>query len=171
MIHKQLLLIYNWLIVGCSLEIEGMGVCKEKNDLWWHATGCSPNMFSEQAQWSWFPKKPTSNKHSTSECLKGKSSLVWATASVFTNICRFSLMRPKILLCTSHGKGCAEIGMKQHSGQTRFPKMAADSILMSQKDLSLTRGALGLVFKEAFTWKQTFNWWILKQHLQHHEQI
>ncbi len=35
-IHKQHLLIYSWLIVGCSLEMEGMGVCKEnptRNDM------------------------------------------------------------------------------------------------------------------------------------------
>lgn len=44
-------------------------------------------------------KQPTSNKHSTSECLKAESSLLSAATWVFTNICRFPPMRPKFPLC------------------------------------------------------------------------
>lgn len=44
-------------------------------------------------------KQPTSNKHSTWECLKAESSLLSAATWVFTNICRFPPMRPKFPLC------------------------------------------------------------------------
>lgn len=116
-----------------------------------------------------FPKKPTPDKYSTSECLKGKASLVSGATRVFANICRFPLMRPKILLCTSHGKGCAEIWMKQHSSQTRFPhvKMVEGNILMSHKEHFVPRAALmksqGLL--RGWHTKQELNWRILNQHL------
>lgn len=64
-----------------------------------------------------FPQKPTPDKYSASDRLKGESPPpVPAATRTFANICRFPLMRPKIPPRVSHGKGW----MKQRSSQIRF---------------------------------------------------
>lgn len=154
-------------MVRCSLAMEVMGVCKEnpmriEND----RRGCTLNTLSERAQWSWFPKKPTSDKYSTSECLQGRSSLVSAASHVFTNICRFPPMRPKIVLRTSHGKR-----LGPGSGWNTIParrgfhskKMAeADIFNATQGALSTQRGpneVSGTLERSAHT-KRELNWLI-----------
>ena len=52
-------------------------------------------------------------------------------------------MRPEILLCTSHGKGGSEMGIKQHSTVKKEgeKKKVADNILMSHKEPPVPTGA------------------------------
>lgn len=104
---------------------------------------CMPNMFSEQAQWS-FVVKPTSDKYSTSERLKGKSSLVSGAARIFANICRFCLMRPKIPLCSSHGKRlCRDLddATFQPNEVSTVQVVEADILMSHKEGLSAQRGA------------------------------
>lgn len=61
---------------GIQLAHGGDGRMQRKPNSQWHARVFMPNMFRARAQWSWFAKKPTSDKYSTSERLKGKSSPV-----------------------------------------------------------------------------------------------
>lgn len=94
---KQDPLIYSRLIVRCSVGMKGMGMCTKK-PICENIQQATLQIYSaQQAQWSWSSEEPTSNKHPTSECSQ-------RPLCVFTNICRFPLMRPNIPLRISHGK-------------------------------------------------------------------
>lgn len=120
---------------GMLLGDGGDGYMQRKPNVQRYARGCMPNMFSEQAQRS-FVVKPTSDKYSTSERLKGKSSLVSGAARAFANICRFRRMRPKIPLCSSHGKRlCRDLDDATfHPNEVSTVKVVEGDILTSHKE-------------------------------------
>lgn len=149
------------MLGGCLVD-EGDDCMQREPNVQWYARGCMPNMFSERAQWS-FVVKPTSDKYSTSERLKGKSSLVSEAARIFANICRFRLMRPKIPLCSSHGKRlCRDRDDATFQpNEVSTEKVVECEILMSHKEGLSAQGGASEVTVALRGWhiKQGLNVW------------
>lgn len=142
----------------------GDGRLQRKANSRWHARGRTPNTFSERAQWSWLPKKATSDKHSTSGRLKGKSSLVSAATCVFTSAESpwwdqgFFCVLPmgKTALRPSWNNISAEQGFHSKNDSRQY-------INVTQRALSAQRGPRGVVGR-LLSKEAALNWRIL-QHL------